>query len=263
MRTGSLVRSHTPSYRYTVAMFPLPYKNVPKYRTRQNVGGISILALNTKIPESAAHIAIQTFSATIPRNQISECQLYLCGPAPAPRPRTETWRASWSRDALWTKREGKRMSRMTSPAPPQTQSLHYQQMRVAAANDGTAPPATYPRSKAARSDQARSPDGIRAPAAIHRTCISTVRVNNPTLRPASASTITHSAAANPTETRFADFRKLPRRANAVFIDRLALPRHERLPTGEHAYLAAGVAGRPRPRGGWPGAGPLGMDACIP
>jgi hypothetical protein len=30
------------SYRYTAAMFPLPYKNVLKYRTRQNVGGISI-----------------------------------------------------------------------------------------------------------------------------------------------------------------------------------------------------------------------------
>jgi hypothetical protein len=36
------------SYRYTVAMFPLPYKNVLKYRTRQNVGGISILVFNTK-----------------------------------------------------------------------------------------------------------------------------------------------------------------------------------------------------------------------
>jgi hypothetical protein len=31
---------HSPirSYRYTVAMSPLPYNNVPKYRTRQNVG---------------------------------------------------------------------------------------------------------------------------------------------------------------------------------------------------------------------------------
>jgi hypothetical protein len=36
------------SYRYTVAMFPLPYKNVLTYRTRQNVGGIPILASNTK-----------------------------------------------------------------------------------------------------------------------------------------------------------------------------------------------------------------------
>jgi hypothetical protein len=42
--------AHTPirSYRYTVAMFPLPYKTVLKYRTGQNVGGISILASNTK-----------------------------------------------------------------------------------------------------------------------------------------------------------------------------------------------------------------------
>jgi hypothetical protein len=36
------------SYRYTVAMFPLPYKNVLRYRMRQNVGGASILVFNTK-----------------------------------------------------------------------------------------------------------------------------------------------------------------------------------------------------------------------
>jgi hypothetical protein len=95
---------HSPirSYRYTVAMFPLPYTNVLKNHTRQNVGGISILAFNTNVPESVAHIlgtpdrTIQTFSATIPRSQISGAtrHLYLCGPAPAPRPRTETCRAS-------------------------------------------------------------------------------------------------------------------------------------------------------------------------
>jgi hypothetical protein len=37
------------SYGYTVAMFPLPYKNVLRYRMRQNVGGISILVFNTKM----------------------------------------------------------------------------------------------------------------------------------------------------------------------------------------------------------------------
>jgi hypothetical protein len=44
------VSCHSPirSYRYTVAMFPLPYKNVPRYNTQQNVGGIFILASNTK-----------------------------------------------------------------------------------------------------------------------------------------------------------------------------------------------------------------------
>jgi hypothetical protein len=36
------------SYRYTVAMFPLPYKNVLKHRTRENVGGISIVVFNMK-----------------------------------------------------------------------------------------------------------------------------------------------------------------------------------------------------------------------
>jgi hypothetical protein len=51
MRAREVVNSaHSPirSYRYTVAMFPLPYKYVLRYRTRQNVGGISILASNTK-----------------------------------------------------------------------------------------------------------------------------------------------------------------------------------------------------------------------
>jgi hypothetical protein len=61
------------SYRYTVAMFPLPYKNVLKYRTRQNVGGISILASNTKCtrecrphfaacgtPDRAAHEPVES-----------------------------------------------------------------------------------------------------------------------------------------------------------------------------------------------------------
>jgi hypothetical protein len=36
------------SYRYTVAMFTLPYKNALRYRTRQNVGGTSNLVFNTK-----------------------------------------------------------------------------------------------------------------------------------------------------------------------------------------------------------------------
>jgi hypothetical protein len=44
------LRNHSPirSYPFTVAMFPLPYKNVLKYRTREKVGGISILVFNTK-----------------------------------------------------------------------------------------------------------------------------------------------------------------------------------------------------------------------
>jgi hypothetical protein len=37
-----------PSYRYTVAMFPLPIQNVLKYHTRENVGCISIFVFNTK-----------------------------------------------------------------------------------------------------------------------------------------------------------------------------------------------------------------------
>jgi hypothetical protein len=45
---GLLNHSNIRSYRYTVAMFPLPYKNVLKYRTRKNVGGISISVFNTK-----------------------------------------------------------------------------------------------------------------------------------------------------------------------------------------------------------------------
>jgi hypothetical protein len=41
-------------------MFPLPQENVLRYRTRQNVGGISILAPNTKyVPDSAAHILLR------------------------------------------------------------------------------------------------------------------------------------------------------------------------------------------------------------
>jgi hypothetical protein len=36
------------SYRYAVAMFPLPFKIVLKYHTREKVGGISILVFNTK-----------------------------------------------------------------------------------------------------------------------------------------------------------------------------------------------------------------------
>jgi hypothetical protein len=42
--------THNPirRYRYTDAVFPFPYKNVLKYRTRQNLGGISILVFNTK-----------------------------------------------------------------------------------------------------------------------------------------------------------------------------------------------------------------------
>jgi hypothetical protein len=39
-------------------MFPLPYKDVLKYRTRQNVGGLSILVLNKKCTrECRPHIA--------------------------------------------------------------------------------------------------------------------------------------------------------------------------------------------------------------
>jgi hypothetical protein len=45
---GCIANSPIQSYRYTVAKFPLPYKNVLKYRTRQNVGGIPILVFNTK-----------------------------------------------------------------------------------------------------------------------------------------------------------------------------------------------------------------------
>jgi hypothetical protein len=36
------------SHRYTVAIFPLPDKNVLMYRMREYVGSISILAFNTK-----------------------------------------------------------------------------------------------------------------------------------------------------------------------------------------------------------------------
>jgi hypothetical protein len=43
-----LCNSPIRSFRYTVALFPLPYKDVLRYRTRQNVGGISNLASNTK-----------------------------------------------------------------------------------------------------------------------------------------------------------------------------------------------------------------------
>jgi DNA polymerase III epsilon subunit-like protein len=53
---GLIPNSPIRSYRYTVAMFPLPYKNVLKYPTRQNVGGISILVSIQNVPESAAHI---------------------------------------------------------------------------------------------------------------------------------------------------------------------------------------------------------------
>jgi hypothetical protein len=35
------------SYSYTVAIVPLPYKNVLKHRTQQTDGGISILIFNT------------------------------------------------------------------------------------------------------------------------------------------------------------------------------------------------------------------------
>jgi hypothetical protein len=46
------------SYRYTVAVFPLPCKNVLKYHTRQNVGGISILVFYAKCTrESRPHFA--------------------------------------------------------------------------------------------------------------------------------------------------------------------------------------------------------------
>jgi hypothetical protein len=46
------------SYRYTVAMFPLSYKNVLRYRTRQNVGGICKLVLNKKCTtEGRPHFA--------------------------------------------------------------------------------------------------------------------------------------------------------------------------------------------------------------
>jgi hypothetical protein len=37
-------------------MFPLPYKNGLKNRTRQNVGGISIWFSIQNVPESPAHI---------------------------------------------------------------------------------------------------------------------------------------------------------------------------------------------------------------
>jgi hypothetical protein len=36
------------SYRNKVSMFPLPCKSALKYRTREKVGGISILVFNTK-----------------------------------------------------------------------------------------------------------------------------------------------------------------------------------------------------------------------
>jgi hypothetical protein len=58
------------SYRYTVAMFPLPYKNVLRYRAQQNAGGISILASNTKCTrECRPHFAAcGTPDRAIPNN---------------------------------------------------------------------------------------------------------------------------------------------------------------------------------------------------
>jgi hypothetical protein len=41
------------SYRYTVAMFPLPYKNVVKYRTRGKVGAISTWLSIQNVPQGA------------------------------------------------------------------------------------------------------------------------------------------------------------------------------------------------------------------
>jgi hypothetical protein len=47
------------SCRYTVAMLPFTIQNVLKYRTRQNVGGISMLVFNTKCTrECRPHFAL-------------------------------------------------------------------------------------------------------------------------------------------------------------------------------------------------------------
>jgi hypothetical protein len=56
--TTKVCAAHIPilSYRYTVAMFPLPYKNVLKYRTRPNVGGISILVFNQECTRECPRI---------------------------------------------------------------------------------------------------------------------------------------------------------------------------------------------------------------
>jgi hypothetical protein len=59
--TAERTQANSPiqSYRYTVAMFPLPYKNVLRYRTRPNVGGISILASNAYIlPRAVLRIGL-------------------------------------------------------------------------------------------------------------------------------------------------------------------------------------------------------------